>query len=231
MRTAFAFALSVAVMAGQQAPPRPSSVLSGRRAFTVGDEMAMRSLVDVAIAPDGLTVAYVVSTPSLPRNEHESALFVVPTGGGPSRQLARTLHIFNTPTPRPQLRWSPDSTRVALLGATADGPQVFAVTPASDATQPLTHAHEGVAGYEWSPDGRSLAYLTRDPAPEEEQRQRNDKSFVIRADAPDRPARLTVVSLDAGAKPATVTPPNLFVDGFSWLPDGRSIVYSAAPRT
>jgi len=30
------------------------------------------------------------------------------TGGGASTRLGETVHIFNIPTPRPQLRWSPD---------------------------------------------------------------------------------------------------------------------------
>ena len=49
-----------------------------------------------------------------------------------------------------------------------------------------------MSAYEWSPDGKSLAYLTRDPMSADEERQRQDRSFVIRADAPDRPTRLMV---------------------------------------
>ena len=213
---------------------------SDRRPFTVDDEMAMRSLVDVAIAPDGSRVAYVVSTPVLARNEHEGALYVVPASGGTPTRLAEKLHIFNTPTPRPQLRWSPDSSAVAIMGATQNGPQVFAVPSGPvppgpggtyGAPKQLTSASEGVFGFEWAPDGKSLAYLTRDPMSADEQRQRDDKSFVIRADAPDRPARIAIQSLDTGAKPRMLTPPDRFVDGFSWTPDGRAVVYSAAPRS
>src|SRR5260221_8566522 len=139
MKTALAFVLAASVLAAQPAPPV--------RAFTVDDEMAMRSLVDVAIAPDGSRVAYVVATPNLGRNEHDGALFIVATAGpvqAPVR-IAETLKIFNTPTPRPQLHWSFDSQFVALLGATATGPQVFAGAPAPDAVpRQLTSAPEGV---------------------------------------------------------------------------------------
>src|SRR6185295_18187607 len=113
------------------------------------------------------------------------------------------------------------------------------------APTPLTAAPEGVFGYEWSPDAQSIAYLTRDPMPADEERQRQDKSFVMRADAPDRPARLVVQQIaepgsdrggaasDPARAPAatTVTPPTHYVDGFSWSPDGREIAYSAAPRS
>ena len=76
-----------------------------KRPIGIDDLMRLRSIVDVQMAPDGQRVAYVVSTPNLPRNEHEAALFVVAASGGTPTRLAETVRIFNIPTPRPQLRW------------------------------------------------------------------------------------------------------------------------------
>jgi dipeptidyl aminopeptidase/acylaminoacyl peptidase len=87
-----------------------------------------------------------------------------------------------------------------------------------------------VFAYEWAPDGKSLAYITRDAMPADEERQRQDHSFVIRADATDRATRLVVQRLD-GTPPRAITPPSEHVDALSWSPDGREIAYSAAPRT
>jgi dipeptidyl aminopeptidase/acylaminoacyl peptidase len=198
--------------------------------MTVDEEMTLRSIVDVRISPDGARVAYVVSRPSLEKNEHQAALFLVPAGGGASTALGDTVRIFNAPTPRPQLRWTPDSTVVSLVGFDPDGrPEVFAIPIDGSAPRAVTSAPEGVFGYEWSPDGSRIAYLTRDPMPADEARQRQDKSFVIRADAPDRPVRLVVQGHGPVSK--TLTPPTQYVDGFSWSPDGREIAYSAAPRS
>ena len=200
------------------------------RPVTVDDEMKFRAIVDVRIAPDGARVAYVVSTPSLPKNEHEAALYVVPASGGPPTQFGQTLKIFNTPTPQPRLRWSPDGAVLSVLAFAGERPQVFAIALAGGAPRQLTDAPEGVSGFEWSPDGKTIAYLTRDPATPEETRQRQDKSFVIHADAPERATRLAARPAEGG--PArTLTPASQYVDGFSWLPDGREIAYSAAPRT
>ena len=211
-----------------------------RRPFTLDDEMRLRSIVDARISPDGERVAYVVSTPSLERNEHEGALYIVPSGGGPAVRAGETLRIFNTPAPAPRLKWAPDGREVGLLAFGGDGPQAFALPAArpqafavpagGGAARALTDAPEGVIAFDWSPDGKTVAYLTRDPVSAEEERRRQDKSFVIHADAPTPPTRLMVKPLD-GAAPRVLTPPSHFVDAFSWRPDGRELAYSAAPRS
>jgi dipeptidyl aminopeptidase/acylaminoacyl peptidase len=199
------------------------------RTFTVEDEMKLRSIVDVKISPDGKRVAYVVSTPSLAKNEHEAALYVVPSDGGASVRLGETVRILNTPLPAPRLRWSPDGGTLGVLGLSNDKPQVFAIPVRGGAPRALTDAPEGVSLFEWSPDGKSLAYLSRDPVSAEEARQKQDKSFVIHVDAPERPGRVFARILGAPAR--ALTPPSHYVDSFTWSPDGSEIAYSAAPRT
>jgi len=200
------------------------------RPITVDDLMKLRAINDVRISPTGDRVAYVASVPSLPKNEHEAALFVVPVNGGAPARLGETVRIFNTPTPRPQLRWAPDGSSISVLAFDGPRPQVVSIPVAGGAPQTLTRASEGVFAYERSPDGRSLAYITRDPMPADEERQRQERTFVIRADAPTPATRLAVQKLD-GTPPRVLTPPSQHVDSLSWSPDGGSIAYSAAPRT
>ena len=202
-----------------------------RRPITVDDLMKRRSIVDVQIAPDGRRVAYVVSTPNLQKNEHEPALFVVDASGGPPQRFGDTVRIFNIPTPRPQLRWSPEGSMLSVIGIEEGRPEVIGIPLSGAAPEALTKAPEGAFTYEWSPDGKSLAFLTRDPMPREEERQRQDKSFIIRADATERPTRLAVVKIGQPSAMRLLTPPTDYVDALSWSPDGREIAYSAAPRT
>jgi dipeptidyl aminopeptidase/acylaminoacyl peptidase len=145
-------------------------------------------------------------------------------------RLAERLHILNTPLPAPRLRWSPGGATIAVLALSAERPQVFGVPVNGGAPRALTSAPEGVSGYEWSPDGASLAYLTRDGMSADEARRRQDKSFVIHVDVPDRPTRIGLQPLDGGA-PRLLTPPAHYVESFTWSPDGREIAYAAAPVT
>ncbi|HXI27646.1 MAG TPA: S9 family peptidase [Vicinamibacterales bacterium] len=200
-------------------------------ALTVDDLMTLRSIVDVQISPDGSRVAYVVSTPNLAKNEHEPAVYVVPVSGGTPARLGASVRIFNIPSPRPQLRWTADSETVSVLGFADGRPQVFAIPAGDGPERQITAAPEGVFGYEWSPDGTSIAFLTADPIPQDEQRRRADKSFVIRADAPDRATRLVVQRTGQPSAIRLLTPPAQYVDALSWSPDGHEIAFSAAPRT
>ena len=221
--TALVAAAVVAALARPAAQPT--------RPIAVDDLMKLRSIVDVQIAPDGRRVAYVVSTPNLAKNEHDAALFLVSAAGGTPVRLGETVRIFNTPTPRPQLRWSPDGAMLSVIGIEEGRPEVIGIPLSGAAPEALTKAPEGAFAYEWSPDGKSLAFLTRDPMPGDEARQRRDKSFIIRADAPDRPTRLALVRMGQPLAMRLLTPPADYVDALSWSPDGREIAYSAAPRT
>src|SRR6267142_2485085 len=109
----------VLTLASPAAQPKPP--------ISVDDLMKLRSIVDVQMAPDGRRVAYVVSTPNLARNEHEAALFVVSVSGGAPSRLGETVHIFNIPTPRPQLRWSPDGSMLSVIGIEDARPEVIGI--------------------------------------------------------------------------------------------------------
>ena len=207
------------------------SAQRARAALTVDDLMRLRSIVDVQISPDGSRVAYVTSTPNLARNSHDAALFLVSADGGQSTRIGESVSIFNVPTPRPQVRWTPDGGSVSVVGMAEGRPEVFAVAVSTGEARQATKAPEGVIAYEWSPDGRSIAFLTVDSMSAEEERRRADKSYVIRAGAPERATRLVVQRVDRPDALRIVTPPSQYVDALSWSPDAREIAYSAAPRS
>jgi dipeptidyl aminopeptidase/acylaminoacyl peptidase len=190
------------------------------RRVTVDDLMALRSVVDAKISPDGRLVTYAVSTPSVETNTHQVAIFMVPSDGGPATRLAADARVFTPALPVPRLRWLPDSRAVSFLGSSGNTPQVLVAPADGGPARTITSAPQGVATYEWSPDGTAVAYISRDaatPAP------------VIRSGTPDPPARLWLHALGSDAR--ALTPPGQYVDSLSWAPDGSVIAYSAAAVT
>jgi dipeptidyl aminopeptidase/acylaminoacyl peptidase len=211
------------------APPAASPRPAAARPVTVGDLMRLRSISDVRISPDGSQVAYVVSQPSLEKDEHEAVLYLVSASGGAPARLTYGTRLFNKPRPAPHLRWSPDGTRLSFLAFAGDLPQVFALDARGGEARALTASPQGVSDYAWSPDGGRLAYLAPETPSAEEERRRRDKSFVIEVDRQDRPARVWVQDLAAGPARA-LSPPDHFVAALDWSPDGATIAYAAAPR-
>jgi dipeptidyl aminopeptidase/acylaminoacyl peptidase len=212
MRTA---AVAIPILAIAAVAPAQS-----RGPVTVEDLMRVRTIVDAKISPSGDRIAYVVSTPSLEKNTHETALFIVPAAGGTPLRIAEDRQIFTPSLPAPRLRWMPDGRAVSFLGLAGNRPQVFSVPATGGGSRAVTAAPMGVSAYDWAPDGGRLAFITREPA---------TPTPVLRAGTPDPPTRLWVQPTDGDAR--ALTPPDQYVDSLSWAPDGKEIAYSAAPVT
>jgi len=213
MRTTTALLVVVIASAAVQA--------QAPRKVTIDALMALRTINDVEIAPAGDQVAYTVSTPSVARNAHEPALFVIPVSGGAPKQLAESYRIFTPALPAPRLRWRPDGS-VSVLVAEKTGPQVLSIKPDNTGAQIVTSAPLGVSGYEWSPDGKYIAYLTRDAGP-------STPPIANKVGANPPATRLWIQPLNPAGPARVLTPPDHYVDSFSWSPDSKEIAYAWAP--
>ena len=136
----------------------------------------LRIPTDVALSPDGRTVAFSVKAVAPGKDGYRTSLWVAPTdGSAAARQL--TVGAKNDTTPR----WSPDGRTLAFLsdragvlqagGAGAKpgkaeapkegGTQVW-LLPFADGgeARQLTELPKDVQGLDWSPDGRRLAVVS-----------------------------------------------------------------------
>ena len=80
-----------------------------KRVMTAEDVVAIKSVSDPQISPDGTNVVFAVSKVDRKANEFSSDLWIVATAGGEPRHLTTSLKNDTTP------RWSPDGTWIAFL--------------------------------------------------------------------------------------------------------------------
>src|SRR6266545_819963 len=176
-----------------------------QRPVTVDDLMRLRSIADVRISPDGRRIAYVVSGASLEQNAYVPELYIVDATGGTPLRMTHATRIANRPLPRPLLRWSPDGTALSFLALIDEVPQVVVMDPRGGEARPVTSSRDGVANYAWAPDAKRIAFVAPEPASPEEERRRNDKTYVIHVDRDERPTRLWMQDVAVGAAAKALT--------------------------
>lgn len=136
-----------------------------KRGVTPEEYFAFEFLSDAHISPDGKQAAYVVTTVDQKRNRRDSSVWMVAIDGK-SAPRRLTLEGFSASAPR----WSPDGTKLAFVSnrslATAESaeparPQIWILPLDGGEAQLLTHLKNGVSAFQWSPDGKRLAAVSR----------------------------------------------------------------------
>jgi dipeptidyl aminopeptidase/acylaminoacyl peptidase len=234
--------LAVAPLRGEERP-----------AFSIDDYLRLERITQVALSADGKRVAYVVQagamldyySDKLPPEEKRNVrtVYLQPVGGGVGRPLEAAADAQ-------ELVWLPGSRDLAFLSSRNGVSQVLSLDPDTGAVRPRTSAKDGVESFRFSPDGRSLAFVTRAPAKPSESLYRRfldgDSGIVIDSDtlsvydfvdpandAARRPEPAVLhVALDGGEAFAVAVPgePGAGADDYHWSPDGGSLSVTYTPE-
>jgi dipeptidyl aminopeptidase/acylaminoacyl peptidase len=128
----------------------PTFVAAQRRAITFEDYLALKSVSDPQLSPDGKWVVYTVSTPSLQDNRNVARVWIAELATGQSRQLTAG------PGSDRQPRWSPDGKTLAFISTREGGPQVWLLAIAGGDAHKVSNLPDGASDPVWMPDGKAL---------------------------------------------------------------------------
>ncbi len=120
--------------------------------------------------------------------------------------------------------WSPDGAKLAFISDRTDKRQIYLINPRGGEADVLTSLDDGVGSFEWSPDGKSIAYSATD-AKSAAVKDRDKKCGEFQVFEQDyRMTHLYVIDLATRAT-RTLTSGPFTIGSFAWSPDGRSIAF------
>lgn len=193
----------------------------------------VEALSEPELSPDGRWVAYTVGRDDTTADEQTSDLWLASLDGRERRQLTHTAdHAESMP------RWSPDGRWLAFLSARDDPEeldQVWLLPRDGGEARRLTAMPGGVSDYAWSPDGKRLVLVARDPDDDIDTPKAERKPRPIVIDRlqfkEDGTGYLTRKRTHLYAYTLATKQPVLLTPGDhdellpAWSPDGRHIVY------
>jgi Tol biopolymer transport system component len=120
--------------------------------MTIDDFLAMKSVSDPQVSPDGKQVVYVVSEINRETGKANSDLWLVSLAGGEPKRLTTAAGADNHP------RWSPDGSQIAFVSDRGGSPQVWLLPMSGGEARQLTKLPIDVSGPIWSPKGDVIAF-------------------------------------------------------------------------
>jgi dipeptidyl aminopeptidase/acylaminoacyl peptidase len=127
-----------------------------KRPMTPLDVVKLRRLGAYAPSPDGRWLLYAQTVPNWDKGQNFTDLFLARTDGSVHRQMTFTPEADETP-----FAWRRDSAAFAFLSARDGGKtrQLYLLSITGGEARRLTSEKDGVAGFDFSRDGRWIAFL------------------------------------------------------------------------
>ncbi len=226
-----------------------SPLFAAGRPMTVDDLLAVKSVSDPQVSPDGKLVVYVVSEVDRETNKSTSDLWLVPVDGGEPKRLTTAPGNDSHP------RWSPDGKTIAFASDRGGSTQVWLLPVDGGEARALTKLPIDISGPIWSPRGDKIAFAAEvypGTTPEETVRRDKEKaeskskarvfdSLMIRHwTSWDEGKRSHLFICDAKTGEAKDLTPNLDVNtpprpfggssDYTFSPDGNELAFTAEPR-
>jgi dipeptidyl aminopeptidase/acylaminoacyl peptidase len=200
---------------------------------TLEELFRVDALGDVQLSPDGTRVLYTRRVTDLDGNRNTTHIWLVPSAGGEAMQLTRGPRSDTRP------RWRPDGGAFTFVSqrpggegeGSAAGSALFLMDMRGGEPERV-HGHATEMGpYEWSPDGRMIAFTARDEDPDDARATRRAGRDSRLEGDPGLATHLWVLDVEARSARRLTGGDDFTVTGFDWSPDSRQIAFRGAAST
>ncbi len=141
---------------------------TAKRAITLDDHSRIIGVGDPQRSPDGLWVAYTVTTIDADKDRRNTDIWMIKWDGSEQLQLT------SSPDGESSPRWSPDNKYLAFVASRGTeeekkkGGQIWLLNRAGGEAQKISDVKGGVSDIQWSPDSTRIAFTHEDEDPREE---------------------------------------------------------------
>jgi len=208
-----------------------------QKKFEVADYAKFVGISDPQIAPDGKSVAMVVSKPDYVLNRFNTELVLIDVATQKKRVLTQDRISVSNP------RWSPNGEHLAFICKVGQGKeannQIFVFSLNGGDAKQMTKAPKGVQHFAWSPNSIDIAYAALNEPKNKAEIEKGFTAFEVTNNdmfvgSQPQPAHIWLINtLTGDNKRLTdgdwslplVIPPSAPSSPFSWSPDGKTILF------
>jgi dipeptidyl aminopeptidase/acylaminoacyl peptidase len=189
------------------------------QAPTIDQLISLKRVGSPAISPNGQWIAYTVRETNWDDNNYHTEIWLADVKTGDLRQLTS-----NTKKSSTSPAWAPDSSKLAFATDRDEKRQIYLIDPRGGEARKLTSAEEGVGGFAWAPDGKSIAYTSTEPKTDaDKDREKTFGEFDVFGEN-YRMSHLWLFEIGA-QKSRRLTSGAFTVGSFDWSPDSTQIAF------
>jgi dipeptidyl aminopeptidase/acylaminoacyl peptidase/predicted Zn-dependent protease len=202
-----------------RASGQSAQATSTKKPLTPEVAISLRAESDLHFSPDGKRLAFVVNEPphGADRARH---IWIVDSVTKAARQYTYSKKSEYSP------RWAPDGTGLAFLSNRDEQTQIYFLSSDGGEAYALTEGKRSIGSFEWSSDGKQIAFAAPDARSDAEEKKDRDKDDAHVADKDEKHAGLWLFDVETRKAHKIVSAP-WAIRSIQWTPAADRLIVEA----